>query len=246
MLYVDESIQSDLGYICIGFAFCEADPALLVKNALIEAGFNPNHDEYKSSYKMNGSDSAARHQLREAISDIVIEHCKIGIYIASSDERRELLKHIEDCSRLIIRNNKLKTPQSVFIDEGIHGLKIYDDELIIEHNQDSKITSGIQLADYIAYHCSLLLKSNLLGSSKKVLVNGPHPLENEMVELDWLTRTALRRNFFHEYRDVEKIEGDDWGFKISEYGFFCSPNLDPEIKEIAQDTFKEMYFGCVW
>ncbi|AWM79791.1 hypothetical protein DKL61_05150 [Gammaproteobacteria bacterium ESL0073] len=245
MLYVDESIQSDLGYICIGFAFCDDDPSNLVKEALEGLGFDPKNDEYKSSYKMSGSDS--RHQLRDAIYNIVIQNCRIGIYVTSNEERPKLLKHIEHCSRLIVRNNKLKKPHLVFVDEGIRGREIKDDEIILKNNCDSKEIFGIQLADFVAYHCSLILKSNLTQFSKKMLVKcSPHPLENELVDLDWLTKTTLRRNFFHEIRDVEKIKGDDWFFKVSDYGFFYSSNLDLKIKKTAEDTFKEMYLGCVW
>jgi hypothetical protein len=52
MIFVDESIQHALGYICVGFAYCEGSPDDLVRSAIREAGLVPGVDEYKSGARM--------------------------------------------------------------------------------------------------------------------------------------------------------------------------------------------------
>jgi hypothetical protein len=69
---------------------------------------------------------------------------------------------------------------------------------------------------------------------------------DEKVELDWLKRTELRRNFFVEYRDVEQITGDEWFFKLAGYGAYFSDGLTPRLESAARQTFDSMYFRCVW
>jgi len=148
----------------------------------------------------------------------------------------------------IVRANSLAKPQSLFLDEGMAGRYSCDpSELVVHAGCDSKHRLGIQLADYVAYHCAVLLKTRLTGVVKNHKMDDtPHPLAGDEVPLDWLVRTEMRRQFFHEPRDFERIEGNDWFFKVSGYGFFSSPDLSTEVKDGAQATFDEMYLGCVW
>jgi hypothetical protein len=247
MIFVDESIQHDLGYICVGFAYCKQSPDELVRSAISQAGLVPGIDEYKSGARMVGA--GARRMLREAISQIVLEHCKLGVYIGPTHERPALLSAVADTARSIVSRNRLPAPQPVYVDGGIDSKlpSVADDSINLIRNCDSKSVLGIQLADYVAYHCSYLLKCAMEGKSKTVLVEMPyHPKTDEEVELDWLMRTELRRNFFVEYRDIERITGDDWFFKLSGYGAYFSQNLAGPVESAARQTFDSMYFGCVW
>lgn len=246
MIFVDESIQHHLGYICVGFAYCEQSPDEQVRLAIRDAGLFPEIDEYKSGVRMVNAE--ARQKLRENISQIVLERCKLGVYIARVDERSDLLCAVSETARSIVLQNQLTQPQMVYVDGGINGKwapKI-NDPINLVTECDSKIVFGIQLADYVAYHCSYLLKCAIEGKSKKIVLEMPyHPKNEEEVELDWLMRTELRRNFFVEYRDIEKIEGDDWLFKLAGYGSYFSPNLSEPVAIAARETFDSMYFGCV-
>jgi hypothetical protein len=233
MFFVDESIQHDLGYICLGFAYCEQAPDEAVNRALLQAGLTPTLDEYKSGARMVQAEGL--HDLRNSINRIVLESCKLGLYIGSVSERPYLLESV------------VAQPQVVFVDEGILGSPIPAATTILRTNCNSKLILGIQLADFVAYHCSYLLKCALTGMRKKVLVDSkPHPLGGQEVELDWIVRTDLRRKFFVEYRNTDEIEGDDWFFKLAGYGAFFSDKLPPEVKAAAEETFDSMYFGCVW
>jgi len=223
MIFVDESIQQNLGYICVGFAYCEDIPDEHIQKAITQAGLTPGVDEYKSGYRMEGS--SARKSLRESIYQVVWEKCKLGVYIAPVEERNRLGTSVAEIANQLVRVNELDRPQKVFVDEGIVG-EIQPSEYIrIEGNCDSRKVLGIQLADFVAYHCSYLLKCAILGTAKKILMapDEPHPLAGEEVELNWILRTNFRRNFFVEPRNIEEITGDDWFFKLAGYGAFRFP-----------------------
>lgn len=247
MIFVDESIQHDLGYICVGFAYCERSPDEWVRSAICHAGLVPGIDEYKSGVRMVNAE--ARRFLRESISQVVLDNCKLGVYIGPIAERPDLLCAVADTARRIVVRNRLPAPQAVYVDVGIYGKwpPLADVSIKLIPNCDSKTVFGIQLADYVAYHCSYLLKCALTGKSKTVRVEMPyHPKSDEEVELAWLMRTELRRNFFVEYRDIEQIKGDDWSFQLSGYGAYFSADLPAPIDLAARETFDSMYFGCVW
>lgn len=245
MIFVDESIQDNLGYMCVGFAYCEESPDRSINDAIALAGLTPGIDEYKSGYRM--ANSRSRHALRDSIYQIVLDRCKLGLYIAPVSERPALLGSVVDIVEQIIHRNDLSGPHSVFVDGGILGSFKPRDGIQVEFDCDSKRVPGIQLADFVAYHCSYLLKCTLSGTSKKILIEkAPHPLSGEEVELDWMVRTNLRRNFFVEQRNVEEITGDDWFFNLAGYGAFFSPGLSPQVRSAAEETFDSMYFGCVW
>lgn len=246
MIFVDESIQQDLGYICVGFAYCEDFPDELIKQAITQAGFTPGVDEYKSGYRMEGS--IARKALRDSIHQVVFEKCKLGVYIAAIEERPKLCASIAEIANQLVQVNELDRPQAVFVDEGIGGETQPSKYIRIKANCDSRKVLGIQLADFVAYHCSYLLKCAISGTTKKILMahDEPHPLAGEEVELDWILRTNFRRHFFVEPRNVEEIMSDDWFFKLAGYGAFFSSRLSPTVRLAAEETFDSMYFGCVW
>jgi len=244
MIFIDESIQQELGYICVGFAYCSEQPDAAINEAIARAGLTPGVDEYKSGYRMAGS--STRKVLRDSVAGLVLEYCKIGVYIAAVDERPVLGKGIADTMVKIINVNDLKRPQKVFVDEGISLKYDLPEYIELTPNCDSRKVPGIQLADFIAYHCSHMLKCAISGASKKILMpqNEPHPLSGEEVELDWILRTSFRRHFFVEDRNSEEINGDDWFFKLAGYGAFFSPQLGETVRQAAEVTFDSMYFGC--
>lgn len=245
MIFIDESIQHDLGYICVGYAHCEQDPAEAVYEAISKVGLTPALDEYKSGARMASAEHLSK--LRDYIYRIVLENCKLGLYVGSTNERATLLHSAMAAADKIVHRNLLPQPQSVFVDEGIFGDVTPSAGIALTTNCDSKLVPGIQLADFVAYHCSYLLKCSLTNKRKKVLIESePHPLGGQEVELDWLVRTDFRRNFFVERRNIEEIQGDDWFFKLAGYGAFFSENLSPEVKVAAEELFDSMYFGCVW
>ncbi|MYN04400.1 DUF3800 domain-containing protein [Pseudoduganella sp. DS3] len=246
MIFVDESIQNELGYICVGFAYCTETPDTLVNEAIALAGLTPGIDEYKSGYRMEGS--SERKSLRDSVYEIVLQRCKIGVYIAAIHERPALGTAIIESAAKIVQVNGLDKPQAMFVDEGISVKGKIPEFIQLTSNCDSRKVPGIQLADFIAYHCSYLLKCALSGTSKKILIShdAPYPVAGEEVELDWILRTDFRRHFFVEERRIEEIKGDDWSFKLAGYGAFFSPQLNENLRKAAEATFDSMYFGCVW
>lgn len=246
MIFVDESIQHNLGYICVGFAYCESSPDEAISNAISQAGLVPGVDEYKSGYRMAGSD--ARHALRDSIYRLVQMDCRLGVYFAPIEDRATLLSSVVDIASKIVQINGLSFPQDLYVDQGILGEYAPSRCVRVVENCDSKTISGIQLADFVAYHCSYLLKCKMLGEKKMIQFGEEeaHPLAGEAVELDWILRTDFRRSFFVEPRNIEEIEGDDWTFKLAGYGAFFSPRLRDGVLATARSTFDSMFLGCVW
>jgi len=247
MLFIDESIQEALGYICVGIVFCTELPDAAITAALLEAKLTPRVDEYKSGIRM--ASASELHALRDRIGEWVLNNCKIAVYVASREERPNLLSGLVTAAGQLVEKNNLPVPQRVYVDNGISGQEqpIDKDSVVLITGCDSKLVMGIQLADYVAYHCSYLLKCELEGRSKTVRVDAnPHPLSGEQIELDWLLRTEIRRNFFTEHRDVDSINGDDWFFNVRGFGAFYSERLPDELVNAAAKTFDQMYFGCVW
>ena len=195
---------------------------------------------------MVGSD--VRHLLRESIYQLVLSHCKLGVYIAPIEDRERLLSSVVDVASQLVQVNGLNAPQDLFVDEGIGGGYAPSEFVRVTHSCDSRRVPGVQLADFIAYHCSYLLKCKMLGETKTILMGQEeaHPLAGEEVELDWILRTDFRRHFFVEPRNIEEIKGDDWFFKLAGYGAFFAPGLRESVKAAAENTFDSMYFGCVW
>lgn len=245
MIFVDESIQHDLGYICVGFAYCDEEPTDAVNSAISRAGLTPTLDEYKSGARM--AHAQGLRDLRADIYRIVLDTCRLGLYIGPTSERPILLKSVVATADQIIQRNALPRPQAVFVDEGITGAAVPTENMELTVDCNSKFIPGIQLADFVAYHCSYLLKCSLTGMQKKVHINDePHPLCGQEVDLDWIVRTAFRRKFFVEHRNVNELQGDDWSFKLAGHGAYFSESLSPSVKAAAKDTFDSMYFGCVW
>jgi len=245
MIFVDESIHSDLDLICVSFVYSPEDPASEINRVLKHAGLEPGHDEYKSGVQMFGKPHL--HALRESIGSIALG-CKFAVYVAPLSELSSLQSSVVRIAHEIVQANALPTPQYLFIDEGMVGGYVADaTQLIVYRGCDSKQVRGVQLADYLAYHCALLLKTHITGNVKTIkLDDTPHPLAGEDVALDWMVRTDMRRSFFHEPRDFESIEGDDFFFKVSGYGFFSSSKLNAAVRDAAHQAFQEVYLGCVW
>ncbi|WP_321387137.1 hypothetical protein [Alcaligenes phenolicus] len=245
MIFVDESIHDQLDFICVGMVYTPWEVDTDVERALRDAGMRPYFDEYKSGRRTENQPNL--HTLRDAIGDIAL-NCRLAIYIASTSERARILSSIVEVAQSIIQANILPVPQNLFVDEGMIGKhQAAPEQLIVHAGCNSKRTLGIQLADYVAYHCGYLLKCALTETSKPVQINEtPHPLAGESVDFDWLTRTKMRRSFLHEPRDFNSITGDDWFVNISGYGAFYSQHLSPRVRDVARATFDEMYLGCVW
>lgn len=245
MIFVDESIQHELGYICVAFVYCSESPDQLIDEGLVLAQLVPGEDEYKSGIRM--IDAPHRQMLRKRFTDIIRTRCQIGIYVAPVEERTNLLQGVVQTARSIVMSNRLTAPQELFIDEGIEGCVPPNIvELVVRKNCDSRVIRGVQLADYAAYHCSYMLKYRVTGKDKRVLVDLPvHPKSQEEVELEWLIRADLRRSFFMELRNVDEILGDDWFFRLEGYGAFFSKRLPAPLAMAARESFESMYMGCI-
>lgn len=162
MIYIDESIQSDLGYICTAFVYAKESIDSDVNDALLTAGLIPGENEFKSGARMEGKPHL--HKLREDLLGIIQAKTIIGVLITSVTHRETLGNEISNTLVKLIEANKLSNLEKIYIDQGIRignipslrkiqelGIKVYQ-------NSDSKKVFGIQLADHVAYNCSFVLR----------------------------------------------------------------------------------------
>ena len=145
MIFVDESIHSNLDLICVSFVYSPDDPGSEIDRALKHAGLEPGLDEYKSGVQMSGKPHL--HALRESIGDIALG-CQFAVYVAPLSELSSLQTSVVKIALEIIQANALPTPQHLFIDEGMVGGYSADaTRLIVHHGCDSKQVLGVSLGD---------------------------------------------------------------------------------------------------
>jgi len=251
VIYVDESIQSNHGYICTAFVYATEPVDADVAAALSRAGLTPGHDEFKSGARMAGRTELQL--LRRDLLSVVQSKTRIGLLITAEERRPELGLEICKALRQLVHANGLSGSQDIYIDQGI-GVPINDDHEWLEdrgaifHLQcDSKTVLGIQLADHVAYHCSYVLLEKLLGPKKHVRVGEESGFIDPFdAELGWVFWTDLRHNFFMEHKEWDDRPGD-WYFgrDLLGYGAFISNHLPDELRETAGEVFSFVWIGCI-
>ncbi|MGO7924497.1 hypothetical protein ACC755_35935 [Rhizobium ruizarguesonis] len=87
-IYIDESIHERANFIVLAAVCAGPDDIRLAREALLQCGFVPGRDEFKSSMKMSGNKQAQN--LRERFREI-IGRCKIAIGVCTVNERHQLM-----------------------------------------------------------------------------------------------------------------------------------------------------------
>jgi|GEM_PF-1120231 len=251
MIYIDESIQADLGYICTAFVYAKESVDDDVADALVRAGLVPGEDEFKSGARMDGKPHL--HKLREELLEVVQAKTIIGILITSVECRETLGNEISDTLLKLIDANDLLKIENVYVDEGIKIAqipslkKIEDRGIKVHQGSNSKNIFGIQLADHAAYNCSFVLREELLGPKKFIRIGAESGyLDPFDAELGWVIWTDLRHNFFMEDKDIEKCEGDQFfSRELLGKGAFVSEFLPSKLKIKAEEVFDFVWIGCI-
>lgn len=251
MIYIDESIQLDLGYICTAFVYAKESVDADVSNALITAGLIPGKDEFKSGARMEGKPHL--HKLREELLELIQAKTTIGVLITSVKRRGSLGNEISDTLLKLIDVNNLSSVEKIYVDEGIRIddipslKKIKEKGIKVYQSSDSKKVFGIQLADHAAYNCSFVLREELLGPKKFIRIGAESGyLDPFDAELGWVIWTDLRHNFFMEDKDFDECVGDQFFSRnLLGVGAFVSEHLPDDLRVKAEEVFDFVWVGCI-
>ncbi len=249
MIYVDESIQTGLGYIATAMVYCATDPEPAVAAALTNAGLTPRLDEYKSGARMQ--DNTRLHQLRDDLAFILQTQSRIAVLVTPSAERGQLGRYILDALLDMLAANSLPHAQRCFIDEGIslqdspEHAQLLAAGVELQANSDSRLILGLQLADCAAYHSSFIIKAALSGK-QKMLTLGPEAGYPEPIEADlaWVLRTQLRHAYFTA--PCLTADGDvNLMPAMLGYGAFLRGTLPLDAAAAVEKEFGHLWVGCV-
>jgi hypothetical protein len=161
----------------------------LVEDALLECGFDPARDEFKSSMKMAGNPAAQR--LRDRLQDI-LGRCKIAVAICPVSERAAI---VELAGRLLsgLDEKALELPATVYFDGGMkHAPLELPAGVNAIYGCDSRRVAGIQVADCAAHLVSMMLLAQLGIITKTVPASTVYPADDGEIELAWTLWASVR------------------------------------------------------
>lgn len=256
-LYFDESIQEQGKFIVGAFVYSNQDLSPSVDVAIAEVGLVPKVDEYKSNAKMQGNPQAQ--QLRAAIYGL-LRNTQIAVVVLPSKDRASLgAEASKALGQLIDANGLALERHAAFFDEGI---KIPEREIEtlskrangacqIYANQNSKLTSGIQVADLAAHYAGTMLAEQMGLTTRMVNagVNSGYDPELE-IELGFEIWARLRYAFFKESKEInDDIDDGDMiemaTLNVRGFGLFVSDLCGIELSEAADQRFGTCYMGCI-
>lgn len=209
--------------------------------ALAAAGFRPKVDEFKSSMAMAGNFAAQ--ELRCTLRHLLMERCKVGLIICTTDERPQLV----DLAFALVENLTAiaRVPtETIFLDEGMKfPQKKSPTGWTVETQCDSKSVGGIQLADCAAHIVSVILLSEM-GIINKMVPSGELYPEPE-VEMAWQLWTSLRYALSSS-EPVGGYDADGWCEPMMEpFGLNVTERCSPEIKAAVEARLSSVWVGCI-
>ena len=253
--YIDDSVHDKENFIVGACVYTEeSDINAFIDRIIITNGYNPDEFEFKSNE--NYSKYPEKIKVRNDLKQLMNDCCKLGIVIIPRDKRNLLGFECIKAVKQFIDNNQIKTPISIFIDQGMFNSTNSATELIRNLNfkdctfyleQDSKTIKGIQLADLSAHICAIQFKSKLGFLSKTIKVgdNSGYDTDTE-IDLAFEMWATLRHTFF--CKELHQQTGNqfiDAIFKVEPNGLYVSDLCSEEFKEKTRSCFGEVYLGCI-
>lgn len=241
-IFIDESIHDRGNFIVIA-AVCSADNLQeLVEDALLECGFDPARDEYKSSMKMAGNPAAQR--LRDRLQNI-LGQCKIAIAICPVSERAAIVEH---AGKLLsgLHRKALDLPATVYFDGGMkRALLELPEGVTAIDSCDSKRVAGIQVADCAAYLVSMMLLAELGIVTKTVPASTIYPEDQGEIELAWTLWASVR----YALSSGDPIGGyDEDGCcepLMHPFGLLVSDGCSDAVKDAVKKRLSSVWVGCI-
>lgn len=238
-VFVDESIHDRGGFIVVAAVCSTEDVEDEVVQALLDCGFDPRHDEFKSSMRMDNNPSAQH--LRRHLQ-IILRSCKIAVAVCPISERANIVTHVASLL------SKLDIPPetyvgTVFFDEGMTNTGAeMPTNAAPRFNCNSKSVAGIQLADCAAHLISTMLLNELGLISKMVAVSTEYEGEIELAWTLWATiRHALAgctpAGQIDRYGEQEPM--------MKSFGLMVSESCSDKLKAAVEKRLGEVWIGCI-
>jgi hypothetical protein len=241
-IFIDESIHDRGNFIVIAAVFSADNLQGLVGDALLECGFDPEWDEYKSSMKMAGNPAAQR--LRDRLQDI-LRQCKIAVAICPVSERAAVVEHV---GKLLfgLPSIALELPATVYFDGGMKRAPLELPEGVTAiHDCDSKKVGGIQVADCAAYLVSMMLLGELGILTKTVPATSVYPGHDGEIELAWKLWASVR----YALSSGDPIGGHDedgWCEPLMHpFGLLVSDGCSDAVKDAVKKRLSSVWVGCI-
>src|SRR6202049_88846 len=116
--FVDESIQSSLGFVVIAFVFSTGRFDQAVARTLREAGLTPHKDEFKSSARMDTN--PRMRAARDGLLSLAGSKARVAVFFGNYRGRRELGKHsLQALQSTLVRNGIRPSRLKVYFDQDI-------------------------------------------------------------------------------------------------------------------------------
>lgn len=241
-VFVDEGIHDRGDFIVVAAVCCEADVQEQVVEGLLDCGFDPTRDEFKSSMTMRGNPAAQK--LRRRLQ-VILRHCKIGLAVCPISERAILATHI--ATLLCNVDVTPETPiAAIYLDEGMKRTNAkMPRSATVSYGCDSKLVAGIQLADCAAHLISTMLLDELGIISKTVPASSVYDGQEGEIELAW-TLWASIRHALSGRKPVGEI--DEYGLReplMRPFGLVVSDCCTDAVKAAAEKRLGTVWIGCI-
>ncbi|WP_417729069.1 DUF3800 domain-containing protein [Roseovarius sp.] len=240
-VFVDESIHDRGGFIVVAAVLSADNVQKEVVGALLDCGFDPARDEFKSSMKMNGN--LAAQKLRGSLQAI-LRGCKIAAAVCPTLERAEIVNHIAT----LLSEVDLPSGTSigtVYFDEGMKPTSAeMPGSAVVKFGCDSKQVAGIQLADCAAHLISTMLLEELGLVTKMVPASSVYGEEEGEIELAWTLWASIR----HALAGGTSTGTDEHGFPeplMHPFGLFVSPSCSNAVATAARKRLSTVWVGCI-
>ncbi|MBP1886477.1 hypothetical protein [Sinorhizobium mexicanum] len=241
-VFVDESIHVRGDFIVVAAVCAHADVQQEVVQALHDCGFDPARDEFKSSMRMHGN--PAGQELRQRLQ-IILNDCKIGVAICPTSERAKIVTHV---AALL---SKLDIPPrthiaAVHLDEGMRPANAkMPADATVKLGCDSRLVTGIQLADCAAHLISTMLLEELGLMSKTVPASSVYEEQEGEIALAW-TLWATVRYALSGRKSVG--ESDECGLPdptMNPFGLVVSDACSDAVKAAVEKRLSTVWVGCI-
>lgn len=271
--YVDESVQSDSGFVATAFVF--GGPAFEgeAERVLREAGLSPREDELKSSARMD-LDPRMR-AARDAALNLAGSSARVAVFVGPYS-RSTIGKHsLQALQSVLLRNALSGVPLDVHFDEDIFPTaaeayrlqKLFRalSHIRIHPREDSRLVLGIQVADVVAHSFGQILKAEVSGDSKEVEIGGPdtgYP-DGTKAPLGWSLLISLRYALFTRPMAYEgdqyPLESDPVVFDpvhddpvnygqhpiLLGWGVQVAPEASTELRYAVERSVGRIWLGCI-
>ncbi|MBY5361944.1 DUF3800 domain-containing protein [Rhizobium leguminosarum] len=241
-IYIDESIHERANFIVLAAVCAGPNEIRLAEEALLQCGFVPGRDEFKSSMKMSGNEQAQ--DLRERFREI-IGRCKIAIGICAVSERHQLMTLAARIAEAVSGHDTAKK-RTVHLDQGMKRQPVtLPNGYVLNADCDSKAFIGIQLADCCAHLVATMLLGELGLFTKMVPRGRVYPDDEGHLELAWELWASLR----YALAGSEPIGPvEDNGYYeplLKPFGLVLSEGCDERVVEAAGKRFGSVWVGCI-